>query len=210
MFTSNTFKGECWPIGVWCAWHLYICLQNWLGRFSAPTHLMLWVAFSCCKTLYNGCSWSNVQWGCFVCPSCSQKREKTAFEVVLLSTGDLWVPVKMLQEVCRTPCQKRSHVWGTESDWWPRYLQQSRQCWKLEEFWKTSSVLYELFHNHNNCNNIIWTTYKRNTIFTVWLSLLVKQNPNQKQRQNYEVAMQSVQVHCVSGERGAADLCGCR
>ena len=38
-----------------------------------------------------------------------------------------------------TPCQKKSQVWGKESERWPRYmyLQQRHQCWKWEEFWKT-------------------------------------------------------------------------
>ena len=44
----------------------------------------------------------------------------------------------------------------------------------------------------------------------MWLSLLVKQNPNQKQQQNAEAAMQSVQVHGVSGDGGAANLRGRR
>ena len=77
--------------------------------------------------------WRQHVMGLFLCPSCSQKRENTAFELVLRSGWRLLSPSK---EVARssTPCRKSSLVWDIESEWWPRYLQQSRQCWKLEEF----------------------------------------------------------------------------
>ena len=35
-----------------------------------------------------------------------------------------------------TPCQKRSQVCGRESEWWPKYIQQRRQCWNWGEFEK--------------------------------------------------------------------------
>ena len=59
---------------------------------------------------------ANMQWSHFVRPSCSQKRKNTAFEIVLRLEvlGDFQFPVKMLLEVVYTPCQKRSHVWGSE------------------------------------------------------------------------------------------------
>ena len=74
-----------------------------------------------------------LQWGRFVCPSCSPKRENTAFELVLRSAWGLTSPGK---EVGRssTPCRKRSQVWGRESERWPKYMQQRGQCWKWEEF----------------------------------------------------------------------------
>ena len=55
---------------------------------------------------------ANLEWGCFVCPSCSQKRENTAFELVLRSTWRLSSPSK---DVARgsTQCWKRSQVWDT-------------------------------------------------------------------------------------------------
>ena len=43
-----------------------------------------------------------MQWGCFVCPSCSQKWESTAFELVLHVyevLGGFRVPVSKLVEV---------------------------------------------------------------------------------------------------------------
>ena len=40
-----------------------------------------------------------------------------------------------------TPCQKRSQVWGRESERWPKYMQQRLQCWKWAKFRETSSVL---------------------------------------------------------------------
>ena len=43
---------------------------------------------------------ANMQWGHFVCPSCTQKRENTAFELVLQSDyRDFRVPVSKLEEV---------------------------------------------------------------------------------------------------------------
>ena len=57
-------------------------------------------------------SWCQRAVGLFVCPSCSQMRENTAFELVLQSTWRLSSPGK---DVARssTPCWKRSQVWGT-------------------------------------------------------------------------------------------------
>ena len=49
---------------------------------------------------------ANMHWGRFVCPSCSQKREKTAFELVLQSAWGLSSPGKQVAR-SSTPCQKR-------------------------------------------------------------------------------------------------------
>ena len=61
-----------------------------------------------------GLASANMQWGRFVCPSCSQKREKTVFELVLRSAWGLSSPVKQAPR-SSTPCRKRGQVWGTES-----------------------------------------------------------------------------------------------
>ena len=43
---------------------------------------------------------ANMQWGCFVCPSCSQKRESTTFELILRSAWGLLSPgISKLVEV---------------------------------------------------------------------------------------------------------------
>ena len=60
-------------------------------------------------------------WGCFVCISCSQKWENTAFELVPQST---WGPGNQVGR-SSTPCHKRSHVWDRESEWWPKYMQET-------------------------------------------------------------------------------------
>ena len=41
-----------------------------------------------------GVACANLQWGGFTCPSCSQKREKTAFKLVLRSVWGLLSPGK--------------------------------------------------------------------------------------------------------------------
>ena len=43
-----------------------------------------------------------------------------------------------------TPCWKRSQVWGRDSEWWPKYMQQRRQCWKWEA---QSSITYRPAHD---------------------------------------------------------------
>ena len=40
-----------------------------------------------------------MQWGCFLCPSCSQKRENTVFQLVLRNAWELSVSVSKLLEV---------------------------------------------------------------------------------------------------------------
>ena len=74
-----------------------------------------------------------MQWDRFVCPSCSQKRENTEFQLVprgLSSPG---------KQVARssTPCRKRSQVWDTESEQWSKYMQQSRQCLETRRILKS-------------------------------------------------------------------------
>ena len=46
-----------------------------------------------------GVAVANMQWGRFICSSCSQKKENTAFELVLRSAWGLRVPVRKLVEV---------------------------------------------------------------------------------------------------------------
>ena len=80
-----------------------------------------------------GVAGANMQWGRFICPNCSQKRERTAFELILRSAWGLSSPGKQIGR-SSTPCRKRSQVWGRESERWPKYMQQRRQCWKWETF----------------------------------------------------------------------------
>ena len=65
---------------------------------------------------------TDMQWGHFVCHSSSQKRESTAFDLILRSAWGLSSPGKQVGG-SSTPCQKRSQVWGTESERWPKYMQ---------------------------------------------------------------------------------------
>ena len=65
---------------------------------------------------------ANMQWGHFVCPSSSQKRESTAFDLILRSAWGLSSPGKQVGRIS-TPCRKRSQVWGSESERWPKYMQ---------------------------------------------------------------------------------------
>ena len=99
--------------------------------FSDPTHAIWWVAetFLAVKPEIVGVAGANMQWGRFVCPSCNQKRESIAFELILRSTRGLSSPGKHVGR-SSTPCRKRSQVWGRESEQWPKYMQQRRQCWK--------------------------------------------------------------------------------
>ena len=48
-----------------------------------------------------------MQWGRFVCPSCSQKRESTAFQLVLRSTWGLSSPSKQVG-TSSTSCRKEA------------------------------------------------------------------------------------------------------
>ena len=66
-----------------------------------------------------GVAGANMQWGHFVCPSSSQKRESTAS---LRSAWGLSSPGKQVGR-SSTPCQRRSQVWGRESEWWPKCMQ---------------------------------------------------------------------------------------
>ena len=50
--------------------------------------------FPCCKTV--GVAGDNMQWGHFVCPSSSQKRESTAFDLILQSAWGLSSPGKQV------------------------------------------------------------------------------------------------------------------
>ena len=61
-----------------------------------------------------------MQWGHFACPSSSQKRESTAFDLILQSALGLSSPGKQVGR-SSAPCRKRSQVWGRESERWPKY-----------------------------------------------------------------------------------------
>ena len=74
------------------------------------------------KTRNRGVVGSNMQWGHFVCPSSSQKRESTAFDLIVRSAWGLSSPGKRVGR-SSTPCRKRSQVWGRESERWPKYMQ---------------------------------------------------------------------------------------
>ena len=69
-----------------------------------------------------GVAGANMQWGHFVSPSSSQKRESTAFDLILRNTWGLSSPGKQVGG-SSTSCRKRSQVWGRESEWWPKYMQ---------------------------------------------------------------------------------------
>ena len=69
-----------------------------------------------------GVAGANMQWGHFVCPSSSQKRDSTAFDLILRSAWGLSSPGKQVGR-SSTPCRKRSQVWGRESEQWPKYMQ---------------------------------------------------------------------------------------
>ena len=62
-----------------------------------------------------GVAGANMQWGRFVLPQLQSKEESTAFELILRSAWGLSSPGKQVGR-SRTPCWKRSHVWGRESD----------------------------------------------------------------------------------------------
>ena len=70
----------------------------WVGRgcspltthailgFGGPVHAIWWVdekIFLGIKPDIVSVAGANMQWSCFVSPSCSEKRENTAFELVL-------------------------------------------------------------------------------------------------------------------------------
>ena len=78
--------------------------------------------FPCCKTRNRGVAGANMQWGHFVCPSSSQKRESTAFDLIVRSAWVLLSPGKRVGR-SSTPCRKWSQVWGRESERWPKYMQ---------------------------------------------------------------------------------------
>ena len=58
---------------------------------------------------------ANMQWGHFVSPSFSQKRESTAFGLILRNAWRLSSLGKQLGK-SSTPCRKKSQVWGRESE----------------------------------------------------------------------------------------------
>ena len=66
-----------------------------------------------------GVASANMQWGHCVSPSSGQKRESTAFDLILRSAWGLSSPGKQVGG-SSTPCWKRSQVWGRESERWPK------------------------------------------------------------------------------------------
>ena len=62
-----------------------------------------------------GVAGANMQWGHLVCPSSSQKRESTAFDLFLQRAWGLLSPGKQVGR-SNTPGRKRSQVCGRESE----------------------------------------------------------------------------------------------
>ena len=76
---------------------------------------------------------ANMQWGHFVCPSANQKRESTAFDLILRSAWGLSSPGKQVGRSSR-PCRKRSQVKHCTKKAWPIF-----DCTKwLDQTKKTS------------------------------------------------------------------------
>ena len=118
---GGNFKGSCPPV-------------NWGSKgASPPTQFVVSVTPPTRSGGYLGISLAvepeivgvagaNMQWGHFVCPSSSEKRESTAFDLILRSAWGLSSPGKQVGR-SSTPCLKRSQVWGSESERWPKYMQ---------------------------------------------------------------------------------------
>ena len=68
-----------------------------------------------------GVAGPNMQWGHLFCSRSSQKRESTAFDLILPSVA-AWGFSSPGNQVGRSsfPCQKRSQVWGREIERWPK------------------------------------------------------------------------------------------
>ena len=62
-----------------------------------------------------GVAGANMQWSHFVCPSSSQKRDSTAFDLIQRSAWRLSSPGKQVGR-SSTPYRKRSQVWGRGSE----------------------------------------------------------------------------------------------
>ena len=92
--------------------------------FSDPGYALWWVPGISLgvKPEIVGVAGTNMQWGHFVCQSSSQKRESTAFDLILRSAWGLSSPGKQVGG-SSTPCRKRSQVWDRESERWPKYMQ---------------------------------------------------------------------------------------
>ena len=81
-----------------------------------------------------GMAVANMQWGHFVCPPVAKEAEH-AFDLVLRRTWGLSSPIKQVGR-CSTQVLllPTSQVCGRKSEWWPKYMEQKRQCWMWEEF----------------------------------------------------------------------------
>ena len=94
-------------------------------RFQWPRPCALvgtWGIFLAVKPEIVGIAGANMQWSHFICPSSGQKRESTAFDLILWSTWWLSSPGKQVSR-SSTPCWKRSQVWDRESERWSKYMQ---------------------------------------------------------------------------------------
>ena len=90
---------------------------------TPPTHSGgSWSIYLGVKPEIMGVAGANMQCCHFVCPSSSQKRKSTAFDLILRSTWGLLSPGKQVGR-SSTPYRKRSQLWGRQSEWWPKYLQ---------------------------------------------------------------------------------------
>ena len=68
-------------------------------------------------------------------------------------------------------CWKRSQLWGTESEWWPRYLQKWCQSWRINNIptFGTSLPLFVYLHTGQN-EIIIDNRIKNKKCFRNWCS----------------------------------------
>ena len=65
---------------------------------------------------------ANMQWGHFVCPSFSQKRESTAIDLILQSAWGVSSPSKQVGR-SSTPSSEKEPSLGRESEQWAKYMQ---------------------------------------------------------------------------------------
>ena len=113
---GGNFKGGCPPLtGVRRG--LCTSLPTQFAVSVIHAHALWWT-----PEANHVCSWYQHAVGSFACPSSSQKRESTAFDLILRSAWGLSSPGKQVDR-SSTPCRKRSQVWGRESEQWLKYMQ---------------------------------------------------------------------------------------
>ena len=114
----NTIS-ECIHIPNWCKYVtiiMYVVITTCLTELNYNLHYCLQLFYPIKLTLRGvieivGVAGADMQWGHFVCPSSSQKRESTAFDLILRSAWGLSSPGKQVgRSTCSTPCRKRSQV----------------------------------------------------------------------------------------------------